>query len=97
MSNRQRYLVCYDIADPKRLRLTAKVCESYGSRIQFSVFESTLDDAMLASLKVELDQIINHDCDQVLFVHLGRDDESTPLDMETIGLPYIKRARITII
>ncbi len=97
MSRRRRYLVCYDIADAKRLRLTAKICESYGSRLQCSVFESSLDAVMLARLKKELEQVLNHACDQVLFVDLGADDESTPLNIEYIGLPYLKRTRITII
>lgn len=97
MSLRRRYLICYDIADAKRLRHTAKICESYGSRIQFSVFESALSPTALASLKTELDKIINHAQDQIMFVDLGRDDESTPLNIETIGLPYIKRSRVTII
>jgi len=97
MSKRHRFLVCYDIADSKRLRRVAKVCESYGSRIQFSVFESALSSTMLASLRAELDSIINHDTDQILFVDLGGDDASTPFTMEYLGLPYVKKSRITII
>lgn len=95
--NRHKFLICYDIADAKRLRHVARVCESYGSRIQFSVFESSLSPTMLAKLKTELDAIINHNDDQVMFVNLGRDDESTPFSIQTIGLPYIKKSRITII
>lgn len=97
MSRRHRYLICYDIADAKRLRHTAKVCESFGTRIQFSVFESSLDSCMLAKLRAELDDIIHHTEDQVLFVDMGTDDESTPFSMEAIGLPYIKKTRLTII
>lgn len=97
MSRRRRYLVCYDIADPKRLRQVAKICESFGSRLQCSVFESSLDSTMLMRLKQELEPVVNHACDQVLFVDLGVDDQSTPLNMEYIGLPYLKRTRITII
>lgn len=94
---RHKFLVCYDIADAKRLRHVAKVCESYGSRIQFSVFESSLSPTMLASLKTELDAIINHADDQILFVDLGLDDASTPFSVQAIGVPYIKKGRITII
>jgi CRISPR-associated protein Cas2 len=36
------YLVVYDIADPKRLRRIAKVMETYGNRVQKSVFECSL-------------------------------------------------------
>lgn len=94
---RHKFLICYDIADAKRLRHVARVCESYGSRIQFSVFESSLSPTMLAQLKTELDAIINHDNDQVMFVNLGRDDDSTPFSIHTIGLPYVKKSRLTII
>ena len=52
---------------------------------------------MLASLKVKLDELINHDCDQILFVNLGRDDESTPFSMETLGIPRVEKSRVTII
>ncbi|MDO5451146.1 MAG: CRISPR-associated endonuclease Cas2 [Akkermansia sp.] len=97
MSKRYRYLVCYDIADSKRLRRTAKICESYGTRIQFSVFEASLDHLALARLKVELDDVLNHADDQVLFVNLGLDDSSTPFSMESIGMPYVKKSRLTII
>lgn len=94
---RHKYLICYDIADAKRLRHVARICESYGNRIQFSVFESALSPTMLAKLKAELDCIINHSDDQIMFVNLGIDDASTPFSIQTIGLPYIKRNRITII
>lgn len=97
MSRRRRFLVCYDIADPKRLRQTAKICESFGSRLQCSVFEASLDAMMLVRLKNELEKVINHSCDQVIFVDMGIDDESTPLKIDYIGLPYLKRTRITII
>lgn len=97
MSKRRRYLICYDIADPKRLRHTAKICESYGTRIQFSVFESSLSATLLAKLKAELDSVINHANDQIMFVDMGNDDESTPMSIETLGVPYVKKSRITIV
>ena len=97
MNRRHSFLICYDIADAKRLRRVAKVCESYGYRVQFSVFQSSLSPVMLAQLKAELDALINHEVDQVLFVNLGLDDSSTPFSVEYIGMPYIKKSRITII
>lgn len=97
MSKRHRYLISYDIAHPKRLRAVAKICESFGSRIQFSVFESSLSPTMLATLKTQLDGIINYSEDQIMFVDMGLDDTSTPMKIETIGLPYVKRSRVTII
>lgn len=97
MSRRRRYIICYDIADSKRLRNIAKICESFGTRIQFSVFESSLDSMMLARLQTQLDEVIHHTEDQILFVDLGLDNESTPFSIAHLGLPYIKKTRLTII
>lgn len=38
-------LVAYDICEPKRLHRVAKVCESFGVRVQYSVFECRLEEA----------------------------------------------------
>ena len=69
--SRLRYLVSYDISDPKRLRKVARSLEGFGVRLQYSVFECPLDDLRLAKLKMELQSLVNHDEDQVLFVSLG--------------------------
>jgi CRISPR-associated protein Cas2 len=37
-------LVAYDISNPKRLARVARVCEDYGVRVQYSVFECRLDE-----------------------------------------------------
>lgn len=37
-------IVAYDISDPKRLAKVAKVCENFGARVQYSVFECRLAD-----------------------------------------------------
>ena len=37
-------LVAYDIADHKRLARVARVCEDFGVRVQYSVFECRLED-----------------------------------------------------
>ena len=38
-------LVAYDISDHKRLARVAKVCEDYGVRVQYSVFECRLEES----------------------------------------------------
>jgi CRISPR-associated protein Cas2 len=38
-------LVAYDVTDPKRLHRVAKICEDYGVRVQYSVFECFLEEA----------------------------------------------------
>jgi len=37
-------LVAYDISEPKRLVRVARVCEDYGVRVQYSVFECRLEE-----------------------------------------------------
>ncbi|MDF1659645.1 MAG: CRISPR-associated endonuclease Cas2 [Verrucomicrobiales bacterium] len=95
--NRTRYLVCYDVSDPKRLRKVAKICESFGSRIQYSVFECPLDQLSCKRLRSQLDEVINHTADQVLFVSLGKEDSKSAFRIESLGLPYTERSRITVI
>jgi CRISPR-associated protein Cas2 len=94
---RIRYLVSYDICDPKRLRQVARVLEGFGVRLQYSVFECPLDDLRAAALKASLDAILNHDEDQVLFVSLGPSSNDASLVIEAIGLPYTVRTRVTVI
>ncbi len=36
---RATYLVCYDVANDKRLRKVFKTCGNFGDHLQFSVFE----------------------------------------------------------
>lgn len=96
-NTRLRYLVSYDIANAKRLRRVAKTLESFGTRLQFSVFECPLDDMKLAQAKAALAEIINNDHDQVLFVSLGPAAADASLIIEAMGLPYTVRSRVTII
>jgi CRISPR-associated protein Cas2 len=96
-STRQRYLVSYDIANAKRLRRVAKALESYGTRLQFSVFECPLDALRLAQAKGALAEIINVDHDQVLFISLGPEAADATLIIEALGLPYTVRSRVTIV
>ena len=93
--SRIRYLVSYDICDPKRLRRVAKVLEGFGTRLQYSVFECPLDAMRMAKLKAAL-RLMNHDQDQVLFVSLGSSADAT-LIIEAMGQPYTVRSRVTII
>lgn len=57
-------VITYDVntetkAGRRRLRRVAKLCEDYGQRVQFSVFECSVDemqmDALLAAFADEID------------------------------------------
>ena len=95
--SRIRYLVSYDISNSKRLRRVARALEGFGVRLQYSVFECPLDSLRLAKLKAELQPLLNHDEDQVLFVALGSSGNDASLTIESMGLPYEVRSRVTIV
>lgn len=86
---RTTYLVCYDIANDKRLRKVFKTCRNYGDHLQYSIFECDLSESELVQLEHELGQIINHIEDQVLFVGLGPAESRGERVIRAIGLPYI--------
>lgn len=94
---RTRYLISYDICHPKRLRRVARAMESFGTRIQFSVFECPLDEKRLQKLKAALHPLMNLEEDQVLFVSLGPEDSKHTVRIEAMGLPYTERSRVVIV
>jgi len=63
-------LVCYDIADPKRLRKVARLCEDFGYRKQYSVFLVRVSATDYVRLRTRLYEAINLTLDQVLFIPL---------------------------
>ena len=94
---RTRYIICYDISDPKRLRAVCKICESFGSRLQYSVFECFLDGLQLQKSRMLLNDIIHHEEDQILFISLGLESSQKPVKIEYLGQPYTVKTRVTVV
>jgi CRISPR-associated protein Cas2 len=67
------FLVAYDIADEKRLRAVAKMMESYGTRVQRSIFECRISRARLAELVLDARSRMNGLEDKVQIYRLCRD------------------------
>lgn len=82
---RRSYLLCYDIADPKRLRRTHRVAKSYGEPWQYSVFYCVLSDIDRVRLENDLAEIIHHGEDQVLIIDLGLRDDVVRDAVTTLG------------
>jgi len=59
-------LLAYDIADQKRLSRVAKVCENFGVRVQYSVFECRLEEAEFQEFWLQLLIVINEDEDRLV-------------------------------
>lgn len=73
-------LVAYDVnteteAGRRRLRRVAKLCEDHGQRVQFSLFECSLQNAMWLKLRARLVQEIDPATDSLRFYILGNDWE----------------------
>ncbi|OGR02433.1 MAG: CRISPR-associated endonuclease Cas2 [Deltaproteobacteria bacterium RIFOXYA12_FULL_61_11] len=69
-------LVSYDVAitspgGARRLRRVAKVCESHGQRVQFSVFECLVDPAQWTMLRSRLEHEIDPQLDSLRYYFLG--------------------------
>jgi CRISPR-associated protein Cas2 len=86
---RTTYLVCYDIANDKRLRKVFKACKNYGDHLQFSVFECDLSEIEKARFEAELRDLIVHTEDQVMFVRLGPSEGRGERHISAIGIPYV--------
>ena len=92
-------LIAYDIADTEttgasRLRRLADVCEQYGQRVQFSVFECRLSKARLARLVGEVEDIIDRDRDSVLIYRFPGGIEAATLRLgrrqeHAMGKPWV--------
>jgi CRISPR-associated protein Cas2 len=87
---RATYLVCYDIADDKRLRKVFRTCCNFGDHLQLSVFECDLNPAEKIELETALSGLIKNDEDQVIFVALGPSEGRGDRVITAIGLPYTK-------
>lgn len=61
------YLICYDIVCDRRRTRVARVLESYGLRVQKSVFEAVLQPHEYQKLHQKLQRLLDLECDQLRF------------------------------
>ena len=69
-------LVSYDVSTEseggkRRLRRVARACKDYGQRVQYSVFEVTVDPAQWVALRARLLTEIDANFDSLRFYFLG--------------------------
>lgn len=82
---RTRYIVSYDIANPRRLRLVHKKMTGYGEPLQYSVFCCDLSASSRIMLISDMGEIIDHREDQVMLIDIGPADGRGRQSIETIG------------
>jgi CRISPR-associated protein Cas2 len=82
---RRRYLMAYDIADPKRLRRVCSTMEDHGERLQYSVFLCDLSLAERAELESAVLRIMHGGEDSVIQIDLG--PVTSPAHVRVLGRP----------
>lgn len=71
MAERTRYLLTYDIRDPRRLRRVHQAAKDYGYPLQFSVFVCDLSAVELIGLRARMLDEVNTKVDSVALFDLG--------------------------
>lgn len=69
-------LITYDVSvetgdGARRLRRVARACKDFGQRVQFSVFECTVEPTQWVALKARLVAEIKPEVDSLRFYYLG--------------------------
>ncbi len=67
----RRYLVAYDVSDDRRRTQISKCLQTYGDRVQYSVFVVDVRPARLVRLRTALEDLIHENADSILLCDLG--------------------------
>jgi CRISPR-associated protein Cas2 len=59
------HVIAYDISDDRRRARVAAILQTYGDRIQRSVFVATIETGLLNEARERISEIINPDTDSV--------------------------------
>jgi len=87
MRPKHHWLFLYDIKDPKRLSKVAKFAESFGNRIQKSVFEFYADYLLIDSIEKNIKILITEE-DSIAFVPICQTDWEKTVRLGTINKSY---------
>lgn len=81
------YLICYDVAEPKRLRKVYKTMQGVGESLQYSVFRCELSPVERQKLIELLWEILNLAEDRLLVANLGISDSRGIESLQYWGTP----------
>jgi len=85
-----KYLVAYDIANDKRRKKIAELLETYGVRVNYSVFEIELNETKRSKLlyEIELQNLLNKKYDSLRFYHICQNCETKSFELTNRGDPF---------
>jgi len=92
LNQRQPLLICYDIADPKRLQRLHRQLAKEAVMVQYSVYYAEMCTAEIKQLKNMIRQYIDADHDDVRIYPLPEKIEITMIGLSaTPSLPVLER------
>ena len=95
---RNRFLVCYDVTDPKRLAQTYKKMNGFGEPVQYSVFICDLSPKERVLLEASLAEVLNLKEDRALIVDMGPSEGRGRDSLTTLGnAKQLPRRRVVIV
>jgi len=81
------YLICYDIAEPRRWRQVYKTLKGAGESVQYSVFRCELSAVERQQLIERLWECLNLAEDRLLVANLGQSDSRGQECLQYWGTP----------
>lgn len=85
---RNRYIVAYDISEPRRLRRTYNKMNGFGDPLQYSVFVCDLSPKERIILEEALTEIIDLQEDRVLIINLGAQEGRGAASIQALGRQF---------
>ena len=82
---RNRFLVCYDVSDSKRLARTYRKMNGFGDPAQYYVFICDLSSKERVLLEEALAEVLNLKEDRALIVDVGPSKGSGSKSLTTLG------------
>lgn len=89
-----RWLISYDIADPRRLRRVERTVAAVGERLHYSLFLCELDEDLLTSLQHRIARLIDTGADSVHYLPWCEADRLATLHLGSSREPQIADAWI---
>lgn len=95
---RNRYVVAYDIRDPKRLRRIYNKMRGFGEPLQYSVFFCELSLKEKAIMISDLIEIIHPTQDSIMIINTGWTEDDIRDRVELIGdKPNIQERKAVVV
>lgn len=96
--SRHRYVVCYDVREPKRLRKAHKTLLGYGDPLQYSVFVCDLSPVERVLMEEAVRQVVELPEDSVVVIDLGPAEGVARYRIRELGQKrVVERSRCVVV